>query len=389
MTESKVSTIKKCLEKEEISNKPTLIIKKELKDKIEYLHKKCGSIEWSGELITSEEGSITDLENWKIYAEDMFLADVGTSGGTEYEVDKGGFKSVDIVEMYDKFPELLEGKKKLHHIHTHHSMKIFFSGTDWSNLEDRASVSNYFMMLIVGFSDEWIAKVAFKANRKSTGGTKLSFVNNSDSFGDIKLSNKEETEVLVVMDCIVKIEDGVEKEFKERFAKIKDIKNKEEEDRRKQSSQTTIYKPVKWQQEIEYPHKGSKSKKVMEMSEKEWREHIEGVDKFTIKHAKAFLNSIIDKTYQPYDFSDAIQKLERIEKTLKSEHQINRFIEEFEEDMYSHYDVCFGGTIFQFVELMEQVEDYLSPYQFRGTLIRGILDAVKDEIDLQTEPKII
>ena len=46
-------------------------------------------------------------------------------------------------------------------------MGVFFSGTDWSQLNDRALVSNYFMMLIVNSKGDMIAKVAFKA--KVTG----------------------------------------------------------------------------------------------------------------------------------------------------------------------------------------------------------------------------
>lgn len=105
------------LEKLELLNKPTLVITEKLKNQIDYLHKKVGSAEWSGELITREEGKITDLDDWKIIAEDIFLVDIGTAAYTSYEVDKGGFKSADIIELYDKFPGLLDGSQKNHHIH--------------------------------------------------------------------------------------------------------------------------------------------------------------------------------------------------------------------------------------------------------------------------------
>lgn len=113
---------KKSLERVELENKPILKITKELKRKIDYLHKKVGALEWSGELITREKGTINDLDDWEITAEDMFLADIGTSGGTEYEVNRGAFKSSDIIQLYEKFPELEDGKLKLQHLHTHHSM---------------------------------------------------------------------------------------------------------------------------------------------------------------------------------------------------------------------------------------------------------------------------
>jgi hypothetical protein len=94
----------KKVERLELSNKPTVIITQKLKNQIDFLHEKVGSVEWSGELITSEEGNITDLDKWKIICEDIYLVDIGTAGYTAYEVDKGGFKAADIIDLYDKFP---------------------------------------------------------------------------------------------------------------------------------------------------------------------------------------------------------------------------------------------------------------------------------------------
>ena len=118
MKEEKI-WVNNTLNKLELSNKPTVVVSEKLLSQINFLHNKEGNKEWSGELITSEEGKITDLDSWRIICEEMFLADIGNGGSTEYEVDKGGFKSVDIVEMYELFPGLLDGTKKAHHIHTH------------------------------------------------------------------------------------------------------------------------------------------------------------------------------------------------------------------------------------------------------------------------------
>lgn len=52
----------------------------------------------------------------------MFLVDIGSGAYTAYEVDKGGFKAADIVELFEAFPGLLDGSQKAHHIHSHHSM---------------------------------------------------------------------------------------------------------------------------------------------------------------------------------------------------------------------------------------------------------------------------
>jgi len=231
----------------ELSNKPKLVITEKLKKQIDFLHSSVGSTEWSGELITREEGQITDLDQWTIYAEDIFLADIGSSTFTGYEVDKGGFKAVDIIEMYDSFPELFDGEKKIQHIHTHHSMGCFFSGTDWENLEERADISNYFMMLIVNFKGDYCAKVAYKAKLKSGGKEIIEFANNQDGFGTLTLnSGREEKEVLIVMNCDVEIpnsESGsVDYKLVDKYKKVaellKDCKEDEEAEKYKTKAES-------------------------------------------------------------------------------------------------------------------------------------------------------
>jgi hypothetical protein len=105
------------LDRISLSNKPKLIITQKLQKQIDWLHKTCGSTEWSGELITREIGKITDLDNWTIIAEDIFLVDVGSPGFTGYSVNEGAFKAADITELYDKFDGLIEGTHKAQHIH--------------------------------------------------------------------------------------------------------------------------------------------------------------------------------------------------------------------------------------------------------------------------------
>lgn len=225
-----------------------MVIGHRLQQQIEFLHQKCGRTEWSGELITREEGTIHDLDKWKIVAEDIFLADVGSPGFTGYEVDKGGFKSVDIAAMYDAFPGLLEGTHKNHHIHTHHGMDAFFSGTDESQLQDRGCQQNYFLMLIVNFKKPWIARVAWKAEIKGSGTPALHFAVNPDNeLKPIALVGERDREVLVVMECEVKYEAAslqVDESFKGRLDHVqKAVKEAEEEERRKRFQHTVYRNP--------------------------------------------------------------------------------------------------------------------------------------------------
>lgn len=96
-------------------------------------------------------------------------------------------------------------------------MGTFFSGTDESQLNDRALVSNYFLMLIVNFKGDFIARVAWRAKVKQTIRTILSdktveFYHNEDGFNPLTFKMKDvdkdkeennEREVLCVMECNV------------------------------------------------------------------------------------------------------------------------------------------------------------------------------------------
>jgi len=428
--------MKKSLERFPLSNKPKLIITESLVNKINFLHDKVGAFEWSGELITREEGTINDLDKWTIIAEDMFLADIGTSGFTGYEVGKAGFKSSDIIELYDKFPDILEGKQKLHHIHTHHRMTTFFSGTDWENLEDRALVSNYFLMLIVNFDGNWCAKVAFKGKKEADKGTSLHFVNNADGFEPLTLSGEKDNEVLVVMDCRIEVEKNipVDAEFEERFnvvkAAIEEEKKKKEEAYKKKypsyggyyggSTGGSAYQRKLMQGSMfpdfsedsgdqvdkeyslspKYDKDGrKKSKKIMELTDKEWWEQEEAAKDvfekdqkeqkkkkkptFELRHAKAFLNSILDSTYLGDDYRDCIDKIVEQDKLLLTKDALDAYLIDFQMLMTEHFDIIhIHKCTDDFVELLEITKDYLFPYSFRSRLITEMITVISEEIEL-------
>lgn len=424
-----------------------MIITKELKKKIDYLHSRVGAFEWSGELITREKGTIIDLDDWEITAEDMFLVDIGTAGGTEYEVNKGAFKSSDIIELYEKYPELEEGILKLQHIHTHHNMGCFFSGTDWENLEDRALVSNYFLMLIVNFAGVAIAKVAFKARVEGNRGTELHFSNNGDSYESLKLGGEKEKEVLVVMDCKVEIENTIEvdEEFVQRYeivakAIADDKTTKEEERKKKYNGGYGGYGREVIGTQRELPFKGAveqwtsneywdsalpentynpksiykddyelnpktqmwekKSKKISEMTEKEYErwemdqeaERVFLQDQasqgavFQEKDARAFLNSIIDSSYMMENYKDLQAYLLAENGKLKTIEETERWVDDWQDMLPEHFDVIFqNGSIEQYGYLMDACVSYLDQYK-HIRLVRGMLEALKDEIEMSYSP---
>lgn len=429
MVEQNKNIVKKCLERVELVNKPTLVLTEEFKRKIDFLHKKAGATEWSGELITREEGCITDLDDWKIICEDIFLVDIGSPGYTSYEVDKGSFKAPDIIELYDKYPGLMDGSLKNHGIHTHHGMRAFFSSTDWENLGDRACESNYFLMLIVNFSGEYCAKVAYKGVQKGNDGVELEFANNVDGIPPLKLGSKKDRDVLVVMDCKIVIESveiEVDEEFKNRYDSVVEQHKKEVEERvakQKEYSSSGGIKGMKgqehgtWKNGTFYPDKWSggqwgqgmlgieqgydwpqedneeyvyekgvwvkklkKEKKINEMTEKEWNKSQETVEKFDIRHAKAFLNSILDTTYMPNNFEDCIGKIEQDDREIKSVAKLEEYIDIFEDMLQEHFDVIWpNGKISEYNELLQVVVDYLLPYKY-NRLIAEMIDVIEQEI---------
>lgn len=189
-----------------------LVIPNQILDKIAYLHKEVTkNTEWSCILIYKTiEGSIEDHENWILEIEDIIPMDVGTSGYTEYEIKAEDEYATDI------WMEALMQDKKMGHLHTHHSMKTFFSGTDMSELHDNAPKHNYYLSLIVNYEEpkNWIAKVAIcgqtikKGIKKVEGNltTIVSWAASEAPFEDHKDLGEEEIidevkEILYTIDC--------------------------------------------------------------------------------------------------------------------------------------------------------------------------------------------
>jgi hypothetical protein len=205
-----------------IGNKAKIIISKELVSKVTSLHREVGDIEWSGALIYSvKEGSIEKPNELVIRAEDLHLMDVGTSAYTEYEFGP------ESMEIYDKFPRLnpLETKPedlwRMGHIHTHHNMNCYFSGTDTDELRNNAPNYNYYLSLIVNYKGEYCAKIAISTEKEVT--SKFTFKDSDMKQRALSTTHKEQD--LMIIDFIVEFEDdGIAEEaikIKKDKAKVK------------------------------------------------------------------------------------------------------------------------------------------------------------------------
>ena len=154
-----------------------LIITDKLQETIEYLHRNIGATEWSGILFYKlTKGSIKDLKNLEFTAEFLYPMNIGSHAYTEFDYNE------DVISAYDVYEEAMNCSSGL--VHSHHNMSTFFSGTDTSELKDNCKNFNYYLSLIVNFSNQYSAKVGFYSSSEVK--TKLSL---KDSLG--KLFNKQ------------------------------------------------------------------------------------------------------------------------------------------------------------------------------------------------------
>ncbi len=344
------------------------------------------------------------MDEWVITADNIFLVDVGSPGYTAYEVDKGGFKAPDIVKMFEAFPGLEDGTLKNHHIHTHHGMSAFFSGTDESQLNDRSQVANYFLMLIVNFSGAWVARVAFVGKTKQLqkshiiehlelGEKTIAFSNNEDGYDELLVEDgnvvdtddtKEEIkekEYLFTMECNIVKEDytgHAADPFYERIREVEQALAPQTTPTYGQSYtghtarvnqptggavSSSTYRNTEARREKEERKmddvRGQKRKGTMEMTDKEWMKENgwgEDVDsrltaeeyRFDERHARAFLNAESSSIQQSIksatlDYRDPISNLMNYYRSLTGT-LLRSFKEDITDDISEWLDGNFPGT---------------------------------------------
>lgn len=130
-----------------------VIMSQAILDKIQHLCQKINKVEWSGVLFYSIKGSIKKPKTFKIILEDILPLDKGNATYTSYKLD-------------DRFVDYLMEEPetrmdwKVGQIHSHHSMGVFFSPTDMSELNDNCPQHNFYLSLIVNNYNDFKAKVA-------------------------------------------------------------------------------------------------------------------------------------------------------------------------------------------------------------------------------------
>lgn len=132
-------------------------ISEKLMLKIALAHAKIGDKEWSGILIYKPIGEMNS-DNFEIECLDVLIQGVGNSAYTETEYN------LDELNDYLLENNLLEyyadGLIRIGHLHTHHSMDVFFSGTDMNDLYKRSEDFDNYFSLITNNNLEFVAKIA-------------------------------------------------------------------------------------------------------------------------------------------------------------------------------------------------------------------------------------
>lgn len=200
--------------------KPKLFLSEDLLRSIKFLHKNISNLEWSGMLLCRLEGSLKDLNNLEVYAENVYPCNIGSASFTTYS----HADHIDDVETL--FPEysLISDERwdgenctsgyKLMQIHTHHNMEAFFSGTDMQDLYDNTSAHGFYISLIVNYKGNYVCKGSFMAKSKTNTILDLSDYNFTMKF-------KEEEENLVTFDFDIQdeVNDWMENQLEALFLK--------------------------------------------------------------------------------------------------------------------------------------------------------------------------
>lgn len=193
-SKTQLSTIK-------LESKAKIKITNEFNALVKYLCNEINTIEWSGVLFFNTEGDLNSSEGLTIIPIDIYPMDKGSTGYTEYDF------SEEVFDYYDNYPERFG--MKYGHIHSHHNMQSFFSGTDTQELVDNCVNHSYYVSLIVNNKNEMVARLAIAGKREAVSSYTFSFSGILGKIINIKKDNKNEENVMYYVDMEVEKEESI------------------------------------------------------------------------------------------------------------------------------------------------------------------------------------
>jgi hypothetical protein len=192
-----------------------LIIRENVKKKIDIIHKTFGNLEWSGVLFYNKlEGSISDPSTYVAEVVDIYPMNKGTSGYTEFNFD-----GEQLLEMADRVDAYMTSRTGL--IHSHWGMKAFFSGEDLdelhTNVENYSKNGSYYLSLIVNFEEKYVAKIVKLVEVPEAN---ILIEEEGTDRGSIKTFSKQ---MMFMMDLNIEIENSPEdKELMNRLQELEE-----------------------------------------------------------------------------------------------------------------------------------------------------------------------
>lgn len=328
--------------------------------KVKYLCLKIPHEEWSGPLFYSIEGSIEKPETFKIKLEDILPLDRGTGSFTSYELD-------------DRFIEYMTepGQEhrmdwKMGHIHSHNTMKVFFSGTDMAELNDNAPLHNFYLSLIVNDFMDFTAKIAFVVTATfKASATKFAKNENGADFKMGKANLTRTEQVLYVYNCLInapieRLE--VPEDFEAKVAEI--LKPKPVKTYYSASGNQGSYKQGDFYDKMKEKYLGDKPAKVVPLSQS-----TPGPKPVTDEQRAAFFKS----------------KLEGIDLESPAESMMSQDLASFMFDWLSPDD-----TLQEFDEVFEALEEiYEDDYKFAGDCLESFPGMYNNAFPGATDKKFI
>lgn len=193
--------------------KPLVKISKDFQHKYLYLCSQVPKLEWSGVLFYKLEGEVTNPGDMVMVLEDILLMDIGSPGFTSFTQD---------TDVSNHLAKDLDWQTGL--IHSHNTMRSFFSGEDDDELALNTGLQNFYLSVIVNNFNEVVAAVAFATEVEKSQSEVFKYKNAwGESLAPLKSDKKVLRREAHKYMCDVEIEGAemqVSQEFKDRFKVI-------------------------------------------------------------------------------------------------------------------------------------------------------------------------
>lgn len=360
----------------------TIILSEKLERKIRTYCALSPRREWSGVLFYTFKGNFK--RGLKIYAEDMYLMDQGTSAHTEFHMNKPEITKYMVMEGLTGYCMGL--------IHSHNQMAAFFSGEDSDTLDTYGKEMNNFVSLIVNNEGKYVARVTRKMtfsgeqDIKLRGNCSYKLFNTDKEVAKKVITTKKlsANSVWVEYADLVITKPTIMEDF-DTISRFEEISSKGYDEKTKgvnlfkgtEGHWNNFVRPIKATPQKEVQGKlwdddeyvNDETLALESIGEEEWAEN----------GYYRWLNSLINGTPFDTSVSQAAKINEAYNKTFKSEGEFKDWFEIWLDYMVSIFDTSWISDDFWDVEcvlLKKVLEDF-------RTLNLDYFDAIEDVINIR------